>query len=262
MADDPDLDGSRKIAAVNKSCRIVSALHELQGATLTQLAEHLELTPGTIHPHLVTLKDQEFIIRDKDYYYTSYKFLSIGESRKQKNVLYNHATNEIKELARETDSRVQIYIEEFGMAICIENIGSESSIYPPNQVGHQTHLHCLAAGKAILAELSREEVECIFQRRGLPEYTSNTITDEQVLYEELERISNQGYAINDEEYMEGLKAVGSPVTDEDGRLLGAISASVPSRRLDDSALEQSFSQKVSSLANMIELNIRVQGMSG
>jgi DNA-binding IclR family transcriptional regulator len=255
---DHDTDDSRRIAAVDKCCDILDATHELNGATLTEISEQLGLTPGTVHPHLVTLVENQLVTKQNGVYAPSFKFLRIGESRRRENVFFRHANGKMEELAQRIDARVQIYVEEFGMGICISQAGSQSSIQPPDEVGDQTHLHVIAAGKAMLAEMPDERVSEIIEQQGLPEYTSKTIVDESDLFEALADIAERGYAVNDEEYMRGLGAVGAAVTAENGDVIGAISAAVPTNRMATPEFIDSVSNDVASIANTIELDIQVE----
>lgn len=255
---DHDTGDSRRIAAVDKCCAILDATHELHGATLTEISEHLELTPGTVHPHLVTLVENQLVTKKNGVYAPSFKFLRIGEGRRRENVFFRHANGKMEELAHRINARVQIYVEEFGMSICLAQAGSQSSIQPPDEVGDQTHLHVIAAGKAMLAAMPDERVSEIVAQHGLPEYTSKTIVDESDLFEALADISEQGYAINDEEYMPGLGAVGSAVTAANGEVVGAISAAVPTNRMTNPEFIDSVPNDVASVANTIELDIQVE----
>jgi len=258
MTDHSDTGDSRRIAAVDKCCEILDSIHELQGATLTEISERLGLTPGTVHPHLVTLSENQLVTKKNGVYAPSFKFLRIGEGRRRENVFFRHADSKMDELAHRTNGRIQIYTEEFGMAICLAQTGSQGSIQPPDKVGDQTHLHVIAAGKAMLAEMPDERVSEIVEQHGLPEYTSNTIVDESDLFEALEDISDRGYAFNDEEYMSGLGAVGSAVTAENGDVIGAISASVPTNRMSNPEFAETVPHDVASVANTIELDIHVE----
>ncbi|WP_254533301.1 IclR family transcriptional regulator [Natrinema gelatinilyticum] len=249
---------SRTISAVDKSCAILDGLHELRSATLTELADHLGLTPGTIHPHLVTLYENQLVAKKNGTYYPGFKFLRVGETRRRENIFYGHASNKIEDLAEATNTRVQIYVEEFGVATCIGQRGSPNSILPLDKVGDQVHLHVIAAGKAMLAEFADDRVEEIIEKHGLPEYTESTIVDEAELYEDLSEVSEQGYAVNDEEHMEGLSAVGAAITAENGDVIGALSVAFPASKMGDSEFMNMIPHDVVSAANTIELEIRVE----
>lgn len=225
---------------------------------MTEISEHVGLTPGTVHPHLVTLVENQLVTKENGVYSPSFKFLRVGESRRRENVLFRHANGKMDDLAHRINARIQIYVEEFGMAICLAQAGSQSSIQPPDKVGDRTHLHVIAAGKAMLAEMPDERVSEIIEQHGMPECTPNTIVDEAELFEVLGDVSDRGYAFNDEEYMPGLGAVGSAVTAENGDVIGAISASVPTNRMSTPEFADTVPHDVASAANTIELDIHVE----
>jgi DNA-binding IclR family transcriptional regulator len=68
-------------------------------------------------------------------------------------------------------------------------------------------------------------------RHGLPKQTKHTITTRSALYDKLEEVRQRGYAINDEERIEGLRAVGTIVSDSNGNLIGALTISGLSYRM-------------------------------
>lgn len=257
MTDPAGETGSRTIAAVEKACDIVECLHELDGATLTEIADNLDLTPGTVHPHLMTLVENEVVVKQNQEYHPSFQFLTIIKTRQQQNPLYKYGIDEIDALAEEENARSQLYVEEFGRAVCIGIGGSEKGILPPTTVGEQTPLHCIAAGKAILAAYPEDRTESILDHRGLPQMTDNTMIDRNEFHEALREVSEREYALNDEEYMPGLRAVGAPVTGPGGDVLGAISVSKPTKELDEAEFKQGLPQQVAKIANRIEVNIQV-----
>jgi len=64
-----------------------------------------------------------------------------------------------------------------------------------------------AAGKVFLAGLNSDQVDQLILEKGLPRYTPRSITDTKEYMAELEQVRKQGYAMDDEEYITGIKAV-------------------------------------------------------
>lgn len=257
MAKHTDGSDSRTISAVDKSCAILDGLHELRSATLTEISEHLGLTPGTVHPHLVTLTENQLVAKRDNVFYPGFKCLRIGETRRRENILHRHGADKVEGLVESTNTRAQLYVEEFGMATCIDQEGSPQSIFPLDRVGDQVHLHVIAAGKAILAELPDNRVEAIVEQHGLPAYTESTIVDEAELYDELAEITEQGYAVNDEEHLEGLSAVGAAISAENGDVIGGLSVAFPANKMGDDEFTKTIPNDVVSAANTIEVEVRV-----
>ena len=136
-------------------------------------------------------------------------------------------------------------IEHDGHCITVYQATDEGVDQSQTYAGFEESPHSTAAGKAILAELSREEVESIVEYHGLPARTENTIVDEDELYEELERVRSNGYAVDDQECFEGLFCIADSVRTSDGNVLGAISVSAPVDRID----RQEFLEEVTPLLN-------------
>jgi hypothetical protein len=72
----------------------------------------------------------------------------------------------------------------------------------------------------------------VIEGRGLRAYTLNTITSRAALKAELRRIGECGFAIDNEEYEEGLKCVGAPVRDHSGAVIAAVSVAGAAVRLE------------------------------
>ncbi len=64
-----------------------------------------------------------------------------------------------------------------------------------------------AVGKVFMAGKYPDQVKRLIKEYGLPEYTRNSITDEKAYLSEIEQVRKQGYAIDDEEYIKGIRAV-------------------------------------------------------
>ncbi|RLE08759.1 IclR family transcriptional regulator, partial [Candidatus Aerophobetes bacterium] len=75
------------------------------------------------------------------------------------------------------------------------------------------------------------------QEEGLERFTENTITDPEVLKQELKEIRKRGYAIDNMEHEEGIRCVGAPIRNHRGEVFAAISVSGPSQRFSLSRIE-------------------------
>jgi IclR family acetate operon transcriptional repressor len=83
----------------------------------------------------------------------------------------------------------------------------------------------------LLAFASEEEVRQVIGMQGLKSFTPKTITRITAFRSELGEVRRRGYAVDDEEFEEGLRCVGAPVRDHSGRVIAAISITGPAFRL-------------------------------
>jgi DNA-binding IclR family transcriptional regulator len=174
--------------------------------------------------------------------------------------LFRFGRTEADALADETGHYVHLYTAENDLGINIYEARGEHAgdyDYQTLKLQRREPLHVTASGKTILASLDRDEVRTIVRRHGLERYTENTITDEATLFEELDRIRERGYAVNDEEEIVGFQAVAAPVQAHGDAVIGSISVAGPTRFFDDRELREEMSEQVINAAKMIQVNINM-----
>lgn len=247
-------EASRPVQAVATSCDIIRALRELDSAGVTELADHLDISKATAHNHLATLRQYEFVRKEGDTYDVSFLFIDYGEYAKNSSPIYDLAVGETETLAETTGEVASFMVEEHGKGVYLHKTSGEKAVQTYSYVGDRKHLHCSALGKAILAYTSRERVFEIIDKHGLPKRTENTITDEEVLLDELEKTRDRGYAVDNEEAISGLRCVAAPVIGHKGELHGAISVSGPIRRFKDSYFKDELPEIVLEATNIIKIN--------
>lgn len=251
-------ESTRTMKTVETSWEIIHLLEEWDGARVTEIAERLNIPKSTVSTHLTTLKQKKYVVNNGGEYRLSLYFLNIGEYVKNKCELYNAGKEEIERLAEETDEYTHLVAEEYGQAIYLHEARGKRAIgenYFSKKFEKPVYLHSSAYGKAILAYLPKNQVEQVINEHGLPKRTDNTITTKESLFGELEEVRERGFSLNDEEEIRGMRAVGAPIQDGDGNVLGAISVSKPTSRMRDDEFIEVIPEMVVSAANVIEVNL-------
>ena len=106
-------------------------------------------------------------------------------------------------------------------------------------VGSHVPLHCTASGKLFLAQMPQAARDALIAQLPLPKMTRNTIASAKGLRAECDRIAEQGYSTDREEFIAGLIAVAVPVRGADGASRAAIAVHAPVARLTlEGALER------------------------
>ncbi|CQR53032.1 MULTISPECIES: IclR family transcriptional regulator [Haloferax] len=261
MADEHTTGSPRTLKTVSRAFDVVRALEELDGARVTELANHLDLSKSVVYNYLSTLRAEKFVVKEEDTYRLSLQFLLVGEYVRYQNILYRIGKPEIEELAEKTGEYAHLATEQHGLGVNLYKVSGEKAVgsdYQVNKLQRADYLHFSATGKAILAHLPKERVEWIVDQYGLPRKTEATITTREELFEELETIRDRGYSLNDEEEIKGLQAIGAPVTNRHGRVLGSISVSGPVRRMKQPEYHERLIESVVNTANVIEVNVNME----
>lgn len=255
-----DADSPRTLKTVERTFEVVRGLEALDGAGVTELADHLGMSKSAVYNHLSTLRESRYVVKDGDEYALSLQFLLLGEYVRNHDTLYEQGKAELETLADETGEYAHLATEQHGLGVNLYKVRGEKAVgtdYQTSKLQKPDYLHFSATGKAILAHLPRERVEEIIDTHGLVRKTKHTITDPEALFEELERVREQGYATNDQEEIKGLMAVGAPVLDREDRVLGSVSVSGPVNRMNDDEYHERVVEQVTNAANIIEVNINM-----
>ena len=248
-------EAKNPVKTTRRSLDVIEALRESDGARLTELADRLDLPNSTVHNHLSTLMERDYVVKDGNVYRVSLRFLDLGEYARDRRKVYELAKPEIEELATETGEVANLLVEENGLGVYLYSSKGENAVPLDISPGKHVHLHATALGKCILAHLSDSQVAEIVERRGLPAETDNTITDPDALAEELETVRERGYAIDDEERVPGMRCIGTSVKSESGNVIGAISISGPISAMPMDRLTDALADQLLGAANVIELKV-------
>ena len=243
----------RHLKTTQRTCDILSALEELGTAGVTELAEYLNLSKGSVHGHVTTLYRNEYVAREGDKYRLSLRFVSFGEAVKKSVPIYELAKEETDKLANETGETVNYVAEEHGLGVYLYKSLGSNGVNTAADVGNRKHLHCTAVGKAILAYLPEEQVEQIINHRGLPSKTSNTITNRSDLHDELNQIRKDGVAFDQEEIVRGLRCVAAPILGQNDEMYGSISVAGPTIRMKGTRFNEEIPEKVLNTTNVIQI---------
>lgn len=257
-----DTNKSRTIQSVNRACAILEKIRQSSQASLSDISDEVDLSLGSLQIHMNTLMNNGFVLKEGKQYKLSPRFLTYGEHIRNSLPLYRAGREVTDNMAHETGKNVHLITEQDGREVTLYQSFGEDSVGSDLYIWHQAkivwQLHWSASGKAILANLPEERIRDIVDKYGLERRTSNTITDTERLFEELEQIRERGYALNDEEEMSGLRAVAAPVYDPSENLLGSISLSASKSEMSDEVFQKKYPEYVQRRANVIQVKLQAE----
>jgi len=243
------------VNAVQTTLQIAQALQEHERVGVTELAAEVDLPQSTVFNHLKTLEESEFVVNENGQYRLGCRFLKLGAKARSHYNVHEVARWEINRLAESTGEISALLIEEHGLGVFLHRAEGKQAIHIDSYTGQRIYLHGAALGKAILASIPRERAIEIIDRRELPVLTENTITDREILFQELDQVAAEGIAYDDQERLDGLRSVAAPITDGDGRFLAAVSIAGPTSRVQDDRFQEEFPAKLSDVVKVIELDL-------
>ena len=166
----------------------------------------------------------------------------------------NRAQPFIHEMHELTSETISLYVLEGDERLCVERLESPHSVRIVARIGRPLPLYAGSAGKVFLAFLPEQRREAVLDATEMRALTPNTITDRQKLYNELELIRQQRYAISRGEWILEASGVAAPVFDQAGDILAVLTISGPTQRFTEEIITR-YTSIVTRVASQISIEI-------
>lgn len=228
------------IESVDNALRLLLSLLDQQSMTVSDASGMLGVAPSTAHRLLAMLQYRGFVDQDTvtKRYRSGPVLLKLGLTAVRQMDLRRHARPILERLSKEIAETVNLVVLQGADVLFVDCVESPRIIRVSSRTGVLLPAHCTAGGKALLADLSRDELRGLYPDAKLSKMTAHSLTRRSRLQQELEEIRARGYATNFGESESGLSAVAVAVRDGQGRPLGALAASAPNPRLADERVEE------------------------
>jgi IclR family acetate operon transcriptional repressor len=231
--------GAGGVQSLTRALSILDALAESDdGLSLTALAKTVALPPSSAHRLLTTLQRKRFVRFEPASmaWRIGVQTFVVGNAFARSRDVVALAMPYMRQLMEKTGETVNLYVPNGGQAICIAQVQSQQMIRAISRPGGSLALHRSAAGKAMLSQMTKAEVDEVVTKHGLARATKNSVGNPSKLHAEIEKTRVRGFALDDEEFAVGLRCIAAAILDEHGAAQGALSIAGPVTRLTDERL--------------------------
>lgn len=220
--------------SVERALSILEQFIERDALGVTELSKLTGLGKSTVHLQLKALEKRGYIVQDEltGVYSLGTKILQLAGGMLRNQQLTKIAEPILRVLTKDIHETATLSIPDGTHVLYVlnvENMNSPWNIQSVVRVGARAPMHCTGSGKAMLAFSPKERIREVMEV-GLSRMTDKTITDPEKFLSELEKVRQQGYAFNDEEFESGLRSVAVPIFNFQGDMVAAIHVSIPSVR--------------------------------
>ena len=111
-------------------------------------------------------------------------------------------------------------------------------------------------GRALLANLPRQELDSFLSKLTFTRYTERTVTSADALLERLEEVRRNGYAVVDQELELGLRSMAVPIQNLNGRAVAAVNVGAPAQRVSGPEMQTKFLPQLQSAAQELRMLLR------
>lgn len=228
-----DNSKATNITAVDRAINILEVLYyegRLMG--VNEIAQKLGDYQSTVHRCIMTLKDRGYIYQDENSskYGLDFKVYMLGKSVEKSSALIEMARPHAREISKEFRETVNVAIRdtsntaEYRAITILQEKGGNRMLSISETMGLAYDCYTSAVGKVLLA-FSPDYNEDRVRNYKIKEYTPNTITNGNDMVEEMKKVKEQRYAVDNEEIVNGLFCVACPVINKSGQAVLAMSVS-------------------------------------
>ena len=204
---------------------------------VTELSRRLKLHKNNVFRLLVTLASRNYIEQNKhtENYRLGLKNLQLGQTVINQMGLHRQSRPVLASIVHECNETCYVGILRGPHIVYLDAVESDHPVRVVPRVGVMLPAHCTAAGKVLLAGAAveqRTDPPVTELRKHAPPPTTNR----HALKKQMEKITAQGYAVEDEELDEGVRGVAAPIRDYTRSIVGAVSITGPTMRFSEARM--------------------------
>jgi DNA-binding IclR family transcriptional regulator len=202
-------------------------------ASAAEVAHELQVHPRTARRMLSRLVVEGYLHRTEgeQLYQPTMRIVALAGQIVHRSELAVTAAPHVRRLSERSGAVAHLFVPSYDSVLCLAHAEGDAGEAVEPLLRELVPCHCTAAGKALLAWRHRWRHDVL--SRPLERHTDRTIVEATVVEEECTRVRARGYAVEDGEHGEEVRAVAAPVFDESGEAVGALTISGPSSSLPD-----------------------------
>ena len=200
--------------SVKKAFKILSEISGASGGLgISDLSKKLKIGKSTVHGITSALEEMGVLVREPlgKRYTVGYGLLELCRSAYSRIGLRDLARKPMEKLVRKVGETVFLGVLNGDHITILDMVESQNEMKITSPPGTRLPLFAGAAGMVLLSKIEEEKAKEIIQKKGLVRYTSKTVTDHRQFLREIEKVKEKGYAMDDEEYIAGVRAVAVPL---------------------------------------------------
>lgn len=245
--------------SVFKTFRILSVFsQEKDQLTLAEISKETGINKTTAYRFLKSLTEIGVVYKNshKNTYQLGIVLYELGNKVNLKSNLIDLSHPLLLKLVKEIDITVHLATLDNFEVLYLDKIKSKKTLQMSTFIGARAPAYCTALGKSILAFLKEDELKhyltsCSFKKR-----TKNTLGNKDGLIKQLQIIRKKGYAIDKEEFEEGLYCLAVPVFDSNEYPIASISISGTPLEISNSkiiVLQKRLKNTANKITNILEI---------
>jgi DNA-binding IclR family transcriptional regulator len=203
---------------------------------VSEIAQALGIAKSSVHDLVASLTLIGLLTQGDDgRYRLGWKLVELSEILLETTELRTVARPILERMNDTYQETIRLAILDHGKVCYVDTLdGMQPIRVAVSGLGSHLYPHCSSVGKVLLAHQRRNIIERLIAEQGLPRFTDSTITDADTLHTELEFTRRRGWGIDNGEIIADLRCIAAPIRNHQGRVVAAVSMSVPAFRFERS----------------------------
>jgi DNA-binding IclR family transcriptional regulator len=206
----------------------------------TEIAQEVGLNKSTVYRLLSSLQQRGYIEKSASggTYRIGIRLVEVASNHINNLELQTEARPVLIEMQSELGLIVHLGILDGREVVYAEKLDISPNLRGYTQIGLRVPAQCSSLGKVLLSCMSGDQLDYLMSSCNFEQYTANTVTNLKDLKTQLRKVRQQGWGIDNEEYILGHRCVAAPVFDYRGEIIAAVSASGSTSLFSDDLIPQ------------------------
>ena len=246
----------KRVPAVDKTFAILDLLAKSKESLgISEITRALNFNKSTVFNISHTLADLEVLKQTPDNKFSlGIKFYLLGRASRMGSEIISTIHPYLELMNQKTNLSVFLGIRSDLHAIIMDKVDTALDIKISSEIGMRLPLLAGAGGKAMLSRMSEQEIDRILSKNDLKRYTRHTVVDKIKYKKMLKKTREEGFAVDKEEYIEGIRALAVSLDINRGNPQFAIWAVGLKRQIADAAID-TYAGLLKKYAGEIEIRL-------
>jgi len=231
------------VHSVDRALSIIETLSQVEEMGITELSREVGLGKATVYRLVTTLRIRGYIEQTTtEKYRLNLKVFELGNKVVNRLGIRKIAYPYLEKLALDTKETVNLAVLDGTDVYYIDRIESREPLRIQLDIGTRFPAYCTGLGRVLLAYSDPNAIDQLLdqlQNKGeIQKYTHKTLVDTKLLRIELNKIKEQGYTLDDEQYLSGIRCVSAPIFKHTGKVAAALSVAGPTVRMTNRTISK------------------------
>jgi len=245
------------VQSLARGLSVIRALNSAEPMSLSDIARASELSRASARRFTLTLEQLGYVQQSAGRFSLTPQVLELGFAYLSALGLPEVAQPHLQRLVDEVGESSSISVLDGAAVVYVARVPTRRIINVTIDLGTRFPAYATSMGRVLLSGMDQEARTALLDQIELKPLTDRTITTRRELEAELDHVREQGYAIVDEEFEEGLRSVAAPICDRDGHVVAAINLALAAARVSIGEIRRSLLPSLLGTAAAIESDLGV-----